>query len=67
MPGRRALGLEPAAILDDRARARGGGDPAVRARADLADRLVAARAGRADGKYRPAQAPPADSRAAATR
>ncbi len=45
--GRRALGLQPAAVLDALARARGGGDPAVRARGDLADRVVAARAGRA--------------------
>ena len=43
----RALGLQPAAVLDDLAGARGRGDPAVRARGDLADRVVAAGAGSA--------------------
>ena len=54
-----AVGVEPAAVLDAMARAGGGGDPAMHARADLADRVVAARAGRSQRQVhaRPAAAP----------
>ena len=54
--GRRALGLEPAAVLDAVARARGRGDPAVRARGHLPDRVVAARPGRAHRQVPPGRA-----------
>ena len=53
--GRRAVGLQPAAVLDAVARARGRADPAVRTRADLPDRVVAARPGRADRQVPPGQ------------
>src|SRR5919197_398323 len=47
-PARRGeVRLQPAAVLDAVARPGGRGDPAVRAQRDLADRVVAARAGRA--------------------
>ena len=45
---RREVRVQPAAVLGALARARGRGDPAVRAQRHLADRLVAARPGRAD-------------------
>ena len=45
------------------ARAREGGDPALRRQRHLADRLVAARAGVLTGKYAPGAPPPAGSRA----
>ena len=53
---RRAVRLQPAAVLAALARARAGGDPALRGARDLADRLVAARAGRADGQVPPRRA-----------
>ena len=46
-PRRRQVRLEPAAIFAAVARARGRGDPAVRGQRHFADRLVAARPGRA--------------------
>ena len=52
--GRRAVRLEPAAVLDAvRAMPEARGDPALRGERDLADRLVAARAGRADRQVPP--------------
>ena len=45
-----AFRLQPAAVLDPLAAARRGGVPAVRTRGHLADRVVAARAGCADGQ-----------------
>ena len=45
--GRRPLRLQPAAIFPALARAREGGDPALRRQRHLPDRLVAARPGRA--------------------
>ena len=41
--------------------------PLCRGKRDLADRLVAARAGRLTGKYRPGEPPPSDSRATSPR
>ena len=58
--GRRALRLQPAAVLDALARARGRGDPAVRTRA--ASRRSSGRRsaqGVLTGKYRPGEPPPA--------
>ena len=51
--------FQPAAIFARLARAGGRGDPAVRRKRHIADRLVAARAGRAHGQVRsgPASAP----------
>ena len=57
--GRREVRLEPAAVLDDLARARARRDPALRGERHLADRLVAARAGRPHGQV---QARPAAAR-----
>ena len=55
-PGRRALRLQPAAVLDGLAGARGRGDPAVHAGGHLPDRVVAARAGRAHRQVPPRRA-----------
>ena len=61
----RPVRLLAAPVLDALAGARGGALPALRGERDLADRLVAARPGRADrASTGPAQPPPADSRAA---
>src|SRR5215217_5281830 len=60
----RPLRLVPAAVLDALAGARGRDLPAVRRQRDLADRLVTARPGAADGQVPPGRDPPADSRAA---
>ena len=54
--GRREVRLLPAAVQHDLARARGGGLPALRRARDLADRLVAARPGRADRQVRAGRA-----------
>ena len=51
-----AVRLQPAAVLDAVARARGGGDPAVRTGGHLADRVVAACAGCAHGQVPPRRA-----------
>ena len=45
---RREVRVEPAAVLDPPPQAGGGRDPALRRERDLADRVLAARAGRAD-------------------
>ena len=62
--GRDEVRLLPAPVLDALARARGRGLPALRRERHLADRLVAAGAGRADRQVRAGQPPPEDSRAA---
>ena len=65
LAGRRALGLEPAAVLDAVAHARGRGDPAVR-RSEQISQIVWSPLGQGvlTGKYLPGQPPPPDSRAA---
>ena len=61
--GARQVRLKPAAIFAAVARARGRGDPAVRRQRHLADRLVAARPGRAQRQIRSRQAAAAATRA----